>query len=36
MLIVAIGAALKKLFKSIFGNEEKIENPNQQAASQGQ
>lgn len=36
MLIVGIGAAIKKLFKSIFKNEEKVENPNQQAASQGQ
>jgi len=36
MGIVAIGAALKKLFQKIFGKEEKIEDPNQQAASQGQ
>ena len=37
--IVAIGASLKKLFqkiREIFGKEEKIEDPNQQAASQGQ
>jgi len=34
--IVAIGAALKKLFQKIFGKEERIEDPNQQAASQGQ
>lgn len=36
MGIVAIGAALKKLFQKIFGKEERIEDPNQQAASQGQ
>jgi uncharacterized membrane-anchored protein len=36
MGIVAIGAAIKKLFQKIFGKEEKIENPNEQAASQGQ
>jgi len=36
MGIVAIGAALKKFFQKIFGKEEKIEDPNQQAASQGQ
>lgn len=35
-VIVAIGAALKKLFQKIFGKEERIEDPNQQAASQGQ
>ncbi len=36
MGIVAIGAALKKLFQKIFGKEERIEDPNKQAASQGQ
>src|ERR1051326_8711564 len=36
MGIVAAGAALKKFFRAIFGKEEKIEDPNQQAASQGQ
>jgi uncharacterized membrane-anchored protein len=36
MGIVAIGAAIKKLFNAIFGKEEKIEDPNEQAASQGQ
>jgi uncharacterized membrane-anchored protein len=36
MGIVAIGAAIKKFFQTIFGKEEKIEDPNQQAASQGQ
>lgn len=34
--LVAIGAAIKKFFQTIFGKEEKIEDPNQQAASQGQ
>jgi uncharacterized membrane-anchored protein len=36
MGIVAIGAAIKKFFQTIFGKEEKIEDPNEQAASQGQ
>jgi len=36
MIIIGIGATIKKLFKAIFKNEEKVENPNQQAASQGQ
>jgi uncharacterized membrane-anchored protein len=39
MGIVAAGAAIKKLFQKIrelFGKEEKIEDPNEQAASQGQ
>ena len=36
MGIVAAGAAIKKFFRAIFGKEEKIEDPNQQAASQGQ
>jgi uncharacterized membrane-anchored protein len=36
MGLVAAGAAIKKAFKAIFGREEKIENPNANAASQGQ
>ena len=36
MLIIGIGATIKKIFRAIFKNEEKVENPNQQAASQGQ
>jgi uncharacterized membrane-anchored protein len=36
MGLVAAGAAIKKAFQAIFGKEEKIEDPNQQAASQGQ
>lgn len=36
MGLIAAGAAIKKFFRSIFGKEEKIEDPNQQAASQGQ
>ncbi len=36
MGLIAAGAALKKVFRAIFGKEEKIEDPNQQAASQGQ
>ena len=36
MGIVAAGAAIKKAIQAIFGKEEKIEDPNQQAASQGQ
>jgi uncharacterized membrane-anchored protein len=36
MGLVAAGAAIKKAFKAIFGREEKIEDPNQQAMSQGQ
>lgn len=34
--IMAIAGAIKKLFQSVFGKEEKIEDPNQQAMSQGQ
>jgi uncharacterized membrane-anchored protein len=36
MGLVAAGAAIKKLFRAIFGKEEKIEDPNANAASQGQ
>jgi uncharacterized membrane-anchored protein len=36
MGLVAAGAAIKKAIQAIFGKEEKIEDPNQQAASQGQ
>lgn len=36
MGLVAAGAAIKKAFKAIFGKEEKIEDPNANAASQGQ
>ena len=36
MGLVAAGAAIKKAFKAIFGREEKIEDPNARAASQGQ
>lgn len=36
MGLVAAGAAIKKVFKAIFGKEEKIEDPNANAASQGQ
>jgi uncharacterized membrane-anchored protein len=36
MGLVAAGAAIKKLFQSIFGKEEKIEDPNARSASQGQ
>lgn len=36
MGLVAAFAAIKKAFKAIFGKEEKIEDPNAQAASQGQ
>lgn len=35
MGLVALGTALKKLYQKIFGKEEMIEDPNQQAASQG-
>lgn len=34
--IMAIVGAIKKFFRTIFGKEEKIEDPNQQAMSQGQ
>jgi uncharacterized membrane-anchored protein len=34
--IMAIVAAIKKFFRAIFGKEEKIEDPNQQAAPMGQ
>ncbi|HEY2497015.1 MAG TPA: DUF2167 domain-containing protein [Candidatus Angelobacter sp.] len=36
MGLVAAGAAIKKLFRSIFGKEDKIEDPNARSASQGQ
>jgi uncharacterized membrane-anchored protein len=36
MGLVAAGAAIKKFFNKIFGNEEKVEDPNSRAASQGQ
>jgi uncharacterized membrane-anchored protein len=35
MGLVALGAAIKKVIQAIFGKEEKIEDPNEQAASQG-
>jgi uncharacterized membrane-anchored protein len=35
MGLVALGSALKKLFQKVFGKEEKIDDPNAQAASQG-
>jgi uncharacterized membrane-anchored protein len=34
--LIAAGAAIKKAFKAIFGKEERIEDPNANAASQGQ
>jgi uncharacterized membrane-anchored protein len=36
MGLIAAGTAIKKFFGKIFGNEEKIEDPNSKAASQGQ
>jgi uncharacterized membrane-anchored protein len=35
VLFVAIAGFIKKIFRAIFGKEEKIEDPSQQAASQG-
>ncbi|HLK51974.1 MAG TPA: DUF2167 domain-containing protein, partial [Candidatus Angelobacter sp.] len=36
MGLVAAGAAIKRFFNKLFGSEEKIEDPNSKAASQGQ
>jgi hypothetical protein len=35
VVVVAIAGFIKKMFRAIFGKEEKIEDPSGQAASQG-